>query len=204
MKWQVSSSFTLSPNSCRLLILNQPLEGYAHNFILTLLGNASIIGCADGGANRLYNFLSAEERLQFLPNLIAGDFDSLTSDVHTFYQKQGVPMERIHDQDSTDFQKCLNHDKFKQDSRNDIYVLGALNGRLDHTMASMHTLMANPTSRIICISPDSIAYLIPPMIEHEIFIDLEWEGPTCGIFPLTGVALCNSSGLLWNLGMISN
>lgn len=41
--------------------------------------------CADGGANRLYDSLSEQDRRRYLPDLIKGDLDSLRQDVEAFY-----------------------------------------------------------------------------------------------------------------------
>lgn len=72
--------------------------------------------CADGGANRLYNaapgfapHLSAvEARRRAKPAVIAGDLDSISNEVRQFYSDEGTIITDLsHDQDSTDFQKCL-------------------------------------------------------------------------------------------------
>ena len=72
--------------------------------------------CADGGANRLYSaapsfapHLSAvEARRRAKPAAIAGDLDSISTEVRQFYSDEGtVIVDLSHDQDSTDFQKCL-------------------------------------------------------------------------------------------------
>ena len=72
--------------------------------------------CADGGANRLYSaapsfapHLSAvEARRRAKPAAIAGDLDSISKDVLQFYSDEGsIITDLSHDQDSTDFQKCL-------------------------------------------------------------------------------------------------
>lgn len=72
--------------------------------------------CADGGANRLYDQVTAmlpgvdphTARSSFLPDLIKGDLDSVRQDVQDFYTSRGVPMiDLSSDQETTDLEKCL-------------------------------------------------------------------------------------------------
>ncbi|KAI1298018.1 hypothetical protein EDD11_006890, partial [Mortierella claussenii] len=64
--------------------------------------------CADGGGNRLYDLLKTdEERAKYLPDYIRGDLDSLRDSVKDYYESKGVPVERVDDQYSTDFMKCV-------------------------------------------------------------------------------------------------
>jgi len=60
--------------------------------------------------------LPAGERLSYLPSMIAGDCDSITEEVASFYAAAGVPVVRDPDQDSTDLQKCLTIVQAKQDA----------------------------------------------------------------------------------------
>jgi Thiamin pyrophosphokinase, catalytic domain len=58
-----------------------------HNKLLRRIWSSmSIVGCADGGANRLYDEMEKEERGTFVPQFIAGDLDSIRSDVSLFYK----------------------------------------------------------------------------------------------------------------------
>ena len=62
--------------------------------------------CADGAANRLHDALDDEARGGHLPDLIAGDLDSLRDDVAQFYAARGVPIARQPEQDRHDFEKA--------------------------------------------------------------------------------------------------
>lgn len=42
--------------------------------------------CADGGANRLFDGLSAEDRVRYVPDAVKGDLDSVRADVRAFYR----------------------------------------------------------------------------------------------------------------------
>lgn len=67
-----------------LLILNS--ESFSPKLTVAMWNNCNLKICADGGANRLYDSLTAEERGVYVPQYIVGDLDSLRSDVSEFYQ----------------------------------------------------------------------------------------------------------------------
>ncbi|KAJ3319701.1 cAMP-dependent protein kinase subunit [Boothiomyces sp. JEL0866] len=191
-KWDLSQIFKQKQSSA-LIILNQPL--IPKEYFKTLWKNTKVHLVADGGANRLFDFLAPEERLEYLPTIIQGDLDSIRKDTRDFYNRNGVDIVLDTDQDTTDFHKCLNNPIIKD--YKDVYVLGALNGRLDHTMAALHTLVKYKR-RIFLISDESFCWYLEKG-KHEIVSDPEYEGDTCGLIPLLGRALVISSGLKWNL-----
>ena len=63
--------------------------------------------CADGAANRLHDNLHENERGVMLPDIIAGDLDSLRGDVAGYYAARGVTIQGETDQNTHDFEKCL-------------------------------------------------------------------------------------------------
>lgn len=75
--------------------------------------------CADGGANRVFNFFrqgSAEDVPK--PSVILGDLDSITPAVHDHYKSIGVEcLDMRKDQDSTDLDKCLAYVKDEQEKQ---------------------------------------------------------------------------------------
>ncbi|CAO3567584.1 unnamed protein product [Mortierella alpina] len=90
-----------------LIILNQPIL-ITRRLFDNAWANATYRFCADGGANRLYDLLETDaERKKYLPDYIRGDLDSLRDDVKAYYVSQGVPVERVGTEDSTDFMKCI-------------------------------------------------------------------------------------------------
>lgn len=91
-----------------LLILNQEIN--ITQIFLKLWNNYDLRVCADGGANRLYNFFkdNDSERAKYLPDYIVGDFDSLKVETEEYYKNAGVVIIKQETQNSTDFTKSLN------------------------------------------------------------------------------------------------
>ena len=117
-------------------------------------------------------------------------------------------MIHVKDQDSTDFQKCLNeiHSRFNANTHNPlplkpIAVLGGVGGRLDHSLAHIHTLFEHASRQIYLISEESLAFLLEPNTEHVIYSDSLLLGPTCGLLPIgINQAKVKTQGLKWDLG----
>jgi len=111
-----------------VLVLNgdlkwtEGLEGLVHE--------APVVLAADGGANAL-------ARLGLRPDAVIGDLDSIDADTRSW-----IGEERLHhrpNQDQTDFQKALAF-AFGDLEIDRLTVLGALGGRLDHTVGNISVL----------------------------------------------------------------
>lgn len=174
---------------------------------------ATLRVCADGGANRLFDELprmlpgSCPEavRAQYLPTAIKGDMDSIRPDVASFYSQLGVPIHDLsEDQDSTDLQKCIEfvlqqaREQEIQQQHLTLVALGALGGRLDHTLSNLSTLHAYRDLGLVLLGDGNLARLVPAG-SCIIRPDRRLEGPTCGLVPQAGPAVASSSGLRWNL-----
>ncbi|KAJ6513326.1 thiamine pyrophosphokinase [Mycena sanguinolenta] len=189
-----------TPNRA-LVILNQPFsEGLFH-----LLWNSSQWhSCADGGANRLFDTLTAAERPIFLPDLIKGDLDSIRNDVKEFYISHGVLVVEDPDQDATDLMKCVSaicDKEAREQTEYDIVLLGGLAGRLDqtiHTLSYLHKLRKT-RKRVFAVTDDNVGWVLDAG-EHTIHIDHSVLGPTCGLLPV-GISstILSTTGLRWNL-----
>ncbi|SCV04508.1 LAME_0H18998g1_1 [Lachancea meyersii CBS 8951] len=98
----------LSPDhdNSALLILNQKIN--IGEVFSKLWGNYNVHICADGGANRLYEYFADDaKRAKFVPDYIVGDLDSVRHEVLTFYLENGVSVIGQSSQYSTDFTKSL-------------------------------------------------------------------------------------------------
>ncbi|KAJ3285655.1 cAMP-dependent protein kinase subunit [Borealophlyctis nickersoniae] len=143
------------------------------------------------------------KHVRYIPDHIRGDLDSLRPEVGEWYADHGTTVTRVDDQDTTDFQKCLaiiEEVEAGRGEKHEIIVLGALSGRFDHTMASIHTLFLVPEPRMMyLVSGESIAFLLRPGL-HRIECYRSLEGPTCGLIPIgVSVAKVVTKGLKWDV-----
>lgn len=142
----------------------------------TALSYAPTLVAADGGANNLMEW-------GHMPDRVIGDIDSLDT---VWHSQLGNRIERIAEQDSTDFDKCLS-----RISAPFILALGFDGARLDHTLAAMSTLTRHRSARILMKAAADICFLAPPVLE----LDLP-EGARVSLFPMAPVS-GRSEGLYW-------
>jgi thiamine pyrophosphokinase len=111
-----------------VLVLNGDLrwtEGLARYAL-----EAPLVLAADGGANAL-------ARLGLRPDAVIGDLDSIDPETRAWIGEGNI----IHrpDQDRTDFEKALDL-AFDRPDVDRLIVLGALGGRVDHTIGNLGVL----------------------------------------------------------------
>ncbi|GAA0861097.1 thiamine diphosphokinase [Paraclostridium tenue] len=88
--------------------------------------------CADGGAKHLY-------KLNIVPNYIIGDLDSLEESIINYYKNKYVNFKKFPQRkDETDAQLCIHLAKDLKIS--EIHLIGALGGRIDHTIANINLM----------------------------------------------------------------
>ncbi len=101
----LDSATTYDKSKVKLILLNQPISKHA---FVNLYEKTSLVVCADGGSNRLFDAFSDErERAKYKPQVIIGDMDSVRPDVRTFYESTGTQVIKIDDQNNTDFEKSI-------------------------------------------------------------------------------------------------
>lgn len=93
----------LSKTEAALIVLNNTLEG---TDVESLWKHSTVRVCADGGANRLYDYLG-EKRNLYIPMYIVGDLDSLRPDVKEYYVSQGCYVIPQYSGYATDFMKSI-------------------------------------------------------------------------------------------------
>ncbi|EIE82265.1 thiamine pyrophosphokinase [Rhizopus delemar RA 99-880] len=170
-----------------------------------LWDNACIKLVADGGSNRLYDAFRHDKAL-----LEKGDLDSIRPEVWEYYESKNVKITKIDDQDSNDFMKCVNLLSEKEKENNETVrekslVLykstPALGGRFDQTMSSIHvlyTLKDQVKKKVILVSSENLTMLLDKG-KHHIHCQLDLEGPTCGVIPVSAPAVISSHGLKWDM-----
>jgi len=118
-------------NESRVLLLcngDYPSRAIAQE----LANRAQFVLCADGGAN-------VARRLAVLPDLILGDFDSMSTDTKEFYRTSGTEMLYLERQNDTDFEKALL--LLLEKGMCNVDLLGVTGGLLDHTFGNMSIIL---------------------------------------------------------------
>lgn len=189
-----------------ILILNQPIN---KNALDATIGGASLLVCADGGANRLRDL--SELKNGCLPDVIVGDLDSITPETMAFYEGLGVKIVKDPDQYSTDFTKSLKWIKEAWQSRSqsvgpvlDVIVLGGLGGRVDQGFSQIHHLYLADTSndllsgRIYLLSEQSLTFILAEG-PNTISLEPGYFAENVGIIPVLGRCQLTTKGLEWDV-----
>ncbi|KAH3688337.1 hypothetical protein WICPIJ_000675 [Wickerhamomyces pijperi] len=235
-------------NHTALLILNQKID--IPNFS-KLWSRYDLKVCADGGANRLYDYSKSN---RYIPDFIIGDLDSLRDEVKSYYASQGVTIIKQSTQYDSDLGKCLKfiecyyHNLEQQTSisygkindydgisilygqlqqvkcttQTQVLIIGGINGRFDHTIQSINTMIRHyhntesnhvtdkanfqNLSMYYLTNVDLIAYL-PPGHTQIILSDSDsstvsfpYHGSNCGLLPLTSTSVkLTTMGLKWDV-----
>lgn len=141
-----------------------------------LLGRYPVVA-ADGGAD-----IAASLGEQ--PDLIVGDFDSITS-------PESFPSERllrVDDQNKTDLEKTL------EAIRAPLCLgFGFLGRRLDHSLAALHALSCSANPVVLVGRHDAVTFT------RGVFTATLPDAARLSIWPLTRLSFRCSSGLLWPL-----
>lgn len=81
------------------------------------------------------------------------------------------------------------------DPRPVVFILGGLDGRLDHTLQNLNTaLMWHDRVRMLLVSEQSVVEVLPPG-HNAVGVACAWEGHSCGLLPLGGKARAKTTGL---------
>ncbi len=158
----------------------------------------------------------------FLPDLIAGDWDSIRPDVAAAFAAAGVATAPDpDDQDSTDLFKCLAAvaTRFGAPAKAHgapaappppgaaggatavrVIVFGAFGGRFDQEAQNINALYAwaGTFASMTLLSEDCLARLLPAGTS-VVRVAAPWEGPTCGLVPVGAAATVSTEGLHWDV-----
>lgn len=171
-----------------LIILNTSLHRID---VRQLWENSRLHVCADGGANRLYDYFEEGERSQHIPDFITGDCDLLRDDVKAYYVLHGTTVILQESQYSTDFMKAIKIvvlsytdgkgslkkpiepndglsdlvERYKGQEKCTVCVAGGIGGRFDqtfHLINQLYTLKTEfPHMRLFFITPTDTIFLSP-------------------------------------------
>ncbi|MEM8787621.1 MAG: thiamine diphosphokinase [Pseudomonadota bacterium] len=150
-------------------------------FVLeTALSHAPVLVAADGGADKALT-------LNHRPVAIMGDMDSLTN--RQTWRNSDIKMYPIGDQDTTDFEKCLEYVQAPL-----LLACGFTGGRVDHTLAVMAALYRYRARPVIVLSRTDLVLHWP----DDLVLDLP-TGTRVSFHPVVPVAGLGSTGLAWDL-----
>lgn len=160
-----------------VIVANEP--GFDPAPFGELLRGAGLLVAADGGANAL-------QRIGIAPHVVVGDLDSLHATALAWVQLQGGEVLRLpREKDETDLELALLLAVERGASAID--VLGALGGRLDHTLANVAMLgmreLAACTVRLRTASEE--LFVVRAGEQRLIF---GTQGDTVSLLPLSGEA----------------
>lgn len=156
-----------------------------------IITQAEYIICADGGARHA-------QKIKVIPDMIIGDMDSLNHDQLESFRNKGVNIIRYPvEKDEVDTELAII--KALELGFNEITLLGATGGRLDHTLGNIHLLIkaAKLGAQVKIIDENHQIYIITPQLSAEINGQ---PGNTVSLIPLTTeVKGVYSQGLKWEL-----
>lgn len=113
-----------------LIICSGEVKDY--DFLRRLILGFDYIACADGGINHLLNI--GEK-----PHIVIGDLDSTSKDALEYIKENNIKINKFPSKKNmTDTELCIEYcisKKYK-----DITLVGAIGGRIDHTLANIFLL----------------------------------------------------------------
>lgn len=169
---------------------------------------ASARCCVDGGSNRWRQFLLKHKNIENTlkpPDLISGDFDSITEETKNYFNNPITQYIHTPDQNATDFTKAIKliRNILEEKQIQDIIVYHDTSGRFDQIMANINTMYKYDKDffNIYLLSGNSLTWLLKPG-KHSITIPLELvqNQRWCALIPIgQEVTNVTTKGLKWNL-----
>ena len=141
--------------------------------LIQLWNRATLRVLVDGAANNWKQLVGEKGKyiIDPIPNLVTGDFDSISPEVRSYYEEVVPNCKVVHtpDQNFTDFTKALYEVRKEIDSFQGIekiYAFSEHSGRLDQIFALFETLFHARTIEnlppVQIVSSDSIDWLLDP------------------------------------------
>lgn len=142
-----------------IIIGNGSLKNYSS--LKAEIKKADLLICADGGAKHL-------EKISILPDILIGDFDSISPKQVKKYTKKGVKIHQF-PSNKNDTDTALAIDLAVQNGASSLSLFGVTGSRLDHSLSSVFLLKKLCEKNIpSCIfSDNNELFLIKDYIELE-------------------------------------
>ncbi|MEM8658451.1 MAG: thiamine diphosphokinase [Pseudomonadota bacterium] len=169
-----------SPNSVTLIG-----GGAVRSEVLaTALSHAPVLVAADGGAETARTYGQH-------PTAIIGDLDSIVN--REYWQNSDVAVYQIDDQDTTDFEKCLQLVQAPL-----VLGVGFLGARTDHMLAALSALMRFRQQPVVLLGEEDLVFLAPKRLSLSLS-----RGSVVSLYPLVPVRGVRSQGLEWPVDGLS-
>ncbi|MCL5283859.1 MAG: thiamine diphosphokinase [Armatimonadetes bacterium] len=150
------------------------------------LSDCVLFIAADGAADHADSF-------GLLPDAILGDFDSLSDSTRAAFP--AICFVSAPSQDAADSEKAVQY--ATEHGVDQIVLLGALGGRLDHTLANLSLLVRyEPTVDITILEEWGGAAAVGPMRSRQFQLTL---GDTISVLPIMNAAVVSLKGTKWPL-----
>jgi thiamine pyrophosphokinase len=178
-----------------LIILNNSIPIISNGIIERIWKSAKIRVCADGGANRLFDY-----NPDLIPNYLIGDFDSVKQDKLEYYHSKQSAIVQDSSVENADAEKCIEYIKLNVPTVTRCFIYGFAGGVLDKELNCYH-LMAKWFKKmpLVLVDENDWATMLPAG-DSEVEIDTRFDGPRCGLVPLfCEVQDISTEGLVWNL-----
>ncbi|XP_032512977.2 thiamin pyrophosphokinase 1 isoform X2 [Danaus plexippus] len=215
-KWNVNKILNVQENKkYAILILNCRIT-QKKDIIKQFWNEASLRITVDGGTSHWDKFLNHlshdEQKSMKCPDLVTGDFDSISEEMLQKYKDKHCKIISTPDQDFTDFTKAIielnNYCEENKVQMDYALVMAQNSGRLDQILGNIQTLhlikenrLLHPQTRVYMLSDDSISWLLHPG-DHIIEIPLASRNGNawCSLIPVGEPCISvTTSGLKWNL-----
>ena len=142
----------------------------------------------DGALGTLY-------RLGIQPDAVIGDLDSATPLDLELAQKVGIAVYHIRDQETTDFEKAMQH--IDEKGFGSVDIIGYRGNRLDHELAALEATTLYATHIAIrMIDHHAEGYVLSGLAEKTI---RGKEGHVCSILPIHPCEGVSLGGFKWPL-----
>lgn len=190
-RWSVTTAVTETTATCAVLAAGGPLPEGTFPFLRRDASTAGLLIGVDGGARHL-------QAAGFLPNVVTGDFDSLSEEVIDALRGQGVVVVPTPDQDYTDLDKAL-HYAIHERGMTSLRVYAATGGRLDHIYSCLSAVVKYGRSASVRLVDDwGETWLVPPG-EPVTLEGSDLAGRTLSLITLGEVTGITTTGVRWPL-----
>ncbi|XP_041970338.1 thiamin pyrophosphokinase 1 [Aricia agestis] len=218
-KWNISNIYQGHIDTSKkyaIVVLNRSIL-LKPDFMIKLWNNAFVRITVDGGTVRWDKYLNSlpleVQKSVKKPDLVTGDFDSITDEVLAKYTNEGSKIINTPDQCDTDFTKALMElNTYSQQHNIELdYVLTITqnSGRIDQILGNIQTLFLvkekkifSDRTKVYLLCENFLAWLLLPGY-HVVDIPkdiLEQRKPICSLIPVgEECRSVTTTGLMWNL-----